>query len=104
MEVPEISVDALDESQGDFALIDVRNPDEYEEAHVPGVTLIPLPELLGRLDEVPADRRVYVICRSGIRSEKAARHMIERGIDATNVTGGMLAWIDAGKAVEAGSG
>ncbi|MBV6507303.1 MAG: Sulfurtransferase [Acidimicrobiales bacterium] len=104
MEVPEIGVEEVGGTGDDFTVIDVRNPDEYVEAHVPGVTLIPLSELADRIAEVPTDRRVYVICRSGLRSETAARYMIEHGIDATNVAGGMLAWIDAGKAVEAGPG
>jgi rhodanese-related sulfurtransferase len=57
----------------------------------------------GRIGEIPADRPVYVICRSGGRSAKAVEHLRSQGIDAVNVTGGTLAWIEAGNAVETGA-
>lgn len=103
MTVPEISVDQLDDARttGAFVL-DVRNPDEHAEARVPGVTLIPLPELEARVDEVPGDVTVYVICRSGARSARAVELLRGRGVDAVNVGGGTLAWIDSGRGVDSG--
>lgn len=101
--VPEVSVDILARLHGSVPLIDVRMPDEYEEAHVPGAVLIPLPELADRLGEVPSGDGVYVICRSGGRSFKACELLISKGIDATNVAGGTLAWIEGGHDVATGA-
>jgi rhodanese-related sulfurtransferase len=103
MDVPEIDVDELAERrEAGQVVLDVRNPDEYEEAHVPGVVLIPLGELVERVDEVPTDGPLPVICRSGARSMQAAEYLRAQGIDAVNVVGGTLAWIDAGFPVESG--
>ena len=86
------------------AVLDVRNPDEYDEAHVPDVILIPLGELVERVDEVPAGGTLPVICRSGARSLQAAEWLRGQGIDAVNVAGGTLAWIDAGLPVDSAEG
>ena len=103
MDVPEIDVAQLASLvDGGAFVLDVRNPDEYDEAHVPGVTLIPLPEVPDRSGEVPTDRPVYVICAAGARSRKAAEYLIPLGVDATNVAGGTNAWIEAGNPVSRG--
>ena len=103
MAVPEIDVDmlALRREVGEH-VIDVREVDEYEDEHVPGAILIPLGDLADRVDEVPTDRPVLVICKSGARSRRAAEFLIENGIDASNVAGGTLAWIDSGRDVVEG--
>ena len=77
-------------------LVDVREPHEWAEARVNGATLIPLGSITERVAEVPADRTVYVICRSGGRSDRAAGWLRTQGVDAVNVDGGTLAWIEAG--------
>jgi rhodanese-related sulfurtransferase len=82
-------------------LIDVREDDEFAEAHVPGAHLIPLGEVVERIDEVPDGQTVYVICARGARSAKAVAHYRGQGIDAVNVAGGTLAWIDAGQPTDA---
>lgn len=106
MDVPEIDIDTLADlrAQGAF-LLDVRQPDEYEEAHVPGAVLVPLPELAERIDDVPETNGapLYVICAMGGRSRKAAEHLRAQGIDAINVAGGTQAWIAAGRATTAGN-
>jgi rhodanese-related sulfurtransferase len=104
MDVPEIDVVALAElrSQG-VPVIDVRNPDEYVEGHVPGAVLLPLPDLVERVDEVPDDGKpVYVICAVGSRSARAADYLRGQGVDAVNVVGGTMAWIEAGQPVVSG--
>lgn len=102
MQVPEIDIDELVQRRAEGApLIDVRQPDEYAEAHVPGARLIPLGEVVERVDEVPD--QVYVICRSGSRSAKAVEFLRTKGIDATNVAGGTLAWLSAGHDVATGA-
>jgi rhodanese-related sulfurtransferase len=104
-EVPEIDVKTLaEERAGGAPLIDVRQPDEWEEFRAPGAVLIPLGEVVERVDEVPADGTVYVICRSGPRSAKAVEYLRSVGVDAVNVTGGTLAWRDAGLPIDAGPG
>jgi rhodanese-related sulfurtransferase len=102
VDVPEIDVDELEALGEGIALIDVRQPDEFDEVRVPGAVLLPLGELVERLDEVPTDGPVYVICHSGGRSRKATEGLRSRGIDATNVAGGTQAWVDAGKPTHAG--
>ena len=83
-----------------FAIIDVRTPEEYAEGHVEGAKLIPVDELADRLAEVPKDRQVYVYCRSGKRSARAAALLASQGFDKVeNVLGGILAWQAAGHPV-----
>jgi rhodanese-related sulfurtransferase len=99
----EIDVAALsDELAGGAMLVDVRGLDEWEEARVPGTSLIPLDELSGRWSEVPSDGVVYIICRSGARSASACEFLLTKGVEAVNVTGGTLAWIDAGHPFDSG--
>jgi rhodanese-related sulfurtransferase len=103
MEVPEIDVTELARLRaGGVALIDVRQPDEYTAAHVPGATLVPLAMVPDNLDRVPTDGPVYVICAKGSRSLKAAEFYRGQGIDAVNVAGGTTAWLDAGQPVSTG--
>jgi len=103
--VPEVDVAELARVRAErAALIDVRQPDEWEEFRAPGAVLIPLGEVPERVDEVPGEGTVYVICRSGARSAKAVEFLRAQGIDAVNVAGGTLAWRDAGHPVESGSG
>lgn len=83
-------------------LIDVREPDEFSEARAPGASLIPLQSLPSRMGEVPGDQTVYVICKSGGRSAKAVEFLRANGIDAINVAGGTLAWLEAGFPHESG--
>lgn len=82
-------------------IVDVREPWEYAEGHVPGAILIPLGQLAARVDELPGEEPIYVICRSGNRSVTASTLLIEAGKrDVRNVAGGMLAWQAAGYAVD----
>ena len=84
------------------AVLDVRNPDEYEAGHVPGATLIPLGDLGARQDEIPDGDPVYVICAVGGRSLAAARAMTQAGYRAVSVAGGTKAWIEQGRPVVTG--
>jgi rhodanese-related sulfurtransferase len=101
--VPEIDVDELAARlEGGSALIDVRETDEYVDAHVPGAVLLPLSDLANRLDEVPSGEPVLLICKSGARSMRAAEALASRGHDVTNVAGGTQAWIASGRTVATG--
>jgi rhodanese-related sulfurtransferase len=78
-------------------ILDVRQPEEWNEAHVPGATLIPLDQLEARLNEVPKDKEVVVICRSGNRSKPGRDALKAAGFTlVTSVTGGLNEWKAAG--------
>lgn len=103
MSVPEIEVHELAGLHGSGAIVvDVRNPDEYERARVPGARLIPLPEVPQRVDELARTEKVYVICASGHRSARAVEFLNGQGLDTVNVRGGTKAWVEAGHPVESG--
>ena len=73
-------------------ILDVRNPPELAVESVPGAVNIPLPELRARLGELPRDREILVICRSGQRAYYAARILLQNGFNAQVVAGGMLSY------------
>jgi rhodanese-related sulfurtransferase len=78
-------------------ILDVRTPQEYDEFHIPGVPLIPLNELPDRLNEVPRDQEVVIVCRSGNRSATARDILFSAGFEnVTSMGGGMLQWQAAG--------
>jgi rhodanese-related sulfurtransferase len=83
-------------------VLDVRNPDEYQAGHVPGATLIPLPQLAARQDEIPEGDPIYVICATGGRSLTAARAMVQAGYRAVSVAGGTKGWIAQGHPFDLG--
>ena len=78
-------------------VIDVRTLAEFRTGHISGAHLIPLSELARRLDEIPKDRPVVTVCRSGSRSQIAAKQLIKKGYDVCNLVGGMVRW--SGKTV-----
>ncbi len=77
-------------------IVDVRQPVETRAGSVPGAVLIPLTEFGRRLGELPRDRPILTICRSGHRSPLAARQLRQAGYDVTDVDGGTMAWERAG--------
>ncbi|MFP5251765.1 MAG: rhodanese-like domain-containing protein [Actinomycetes bacterium] len=100
----EITIDELvtEMAAGPVPLIDVRELDEYTAAHVPGARLVPLGTVPEAVDELPRDERVFVICHSGARSQRAADFLLTRGIDAVSVAGGTSAWVQRGHDYESG--
>ncbi|MGE5221326.1 MAG: rhodanese-like domain-containing protein [Omnitrophica WOR_2 bacterium] len=84
-------------------LLDVRQPEEYRQAHISGAKLIPLGELSRRMKELPAKREIICVCRSGNRSTTAARKLIAAGYEVSNLKGGMLNWSRQGLPVQKGS-
>lgn len=84
-------------------LLDVREPSEWNEAHVDGAVLIPLGELSARVSEIPTDQDVLVICRSGNRSGQARDILRAAGLPrTTSINGGINAWMSAGLPVVTG--
>jgi rhodanese-related sulfurtransferase len=97
MTVPEMSADEAAEEVVDGALLlDVRNDDEWIAGHAPEAVLMPMATVPQRLDELPRDRAIVVICRSGQRSEAVTEFLVARGYEAVNVFGGMHAWAASG--------
>ncbi len=85
---------------GDF-LLDVRTQEEWDDYHIPGTTLIPLEELSSRLDEVPRDQNIIVVCRTGDRSQVGRNTLLDAGFTAvTSMEGGVSNWKDAGYPIE----
>jgi adenylyltransferase/sulfurtransferase len=87
----------LESSADDFLLIDVRNPNEYEIAKIPGAVLIPLPDIeqgsgVEKVKEMLNGHRLIAHCKMGGRSAKALSILKEVGIEGTNVKGGIRAW------------
>ena len=81
--------------ESDFALIDVRQPEEYEAAHIPGGLLFPLSDFEEALDALPEDKELIVYCRSGNRSRVASTFIVQSGKfhhSVYNMAGGILAW------------
>jgi len=97
----------LDEREPEsFALLDVRQPEEYGQEHIPGAKLVPLGELPDRIGELDRKMTTIVYCRSGARAGSATGLMMNAGFDDVwNMTGGMLAWqgLKASGAPEAGA-
>ena len=76
-----------------ITFVDVREPDEYDEGHIPGVPLLPMGEIPDHIDRMDKDKTHVFICRSGGRSQKVARYVNEQGLErAINFDGGMLSW------------
>ncbi|MEM8637581.1 MAG: molybdopterin-synthase adenylyltransferase MoeB [Cyanobacteria bacterium P01_G01_bin.54] len=87
----------LDSDAKDYVLIDVRNPNEYEIAQIPGSVLIPLPDIqdgsgVEKVKDVLNGHRLIAHCKMGGRSAKALGILQEHGIEGTNVVGGITAW------------
>jgi rhodanese-related sulfurtransferase len=100
----EVDLDAFSEAHASGApVLDVRNPDEYETAHVAGAVLIPLPELAARQEEIPDGDPLYVICAVGGRSLTAAKALLDAGYRAVSVAGGTNGWIERGWPVVSGA-
>jgi hydroxyacylglutathione hydrolase len=101
--IREIDIDALEARTSDAVVLDVREPEEYAHGHVPGAVSLPQADLASRLDEVPRDRPVMLICQRGMRSYRAAQFLVQMGIDqVASVKGGTGAWRAAGKGLAMG--
>jgi len=90
-------------ADGGIAVIDVREPHEYNAGHVPGATLIPVNSVWNRRDELPKDKKLLFVCAVGQRSALAAEMAAAAGLPADrlyNLDGGTDAWRKAGEPVE----
>lgn len=85
-------------------LLDVREAGEWRAGHAPKARHIPLSSLAARVGELPTDRTLVTVCRSGARSARAAALLSRQGRQACNLAGGMRAWSAAGLPVVAQGG
>lgn len=99
---PEISVtDAYTLYQDGAYVLDVRTVEEWDEFHAPNTTLIPLDELAARFNEVPRDREIVVVCRSGNRSQQGRDILLNAGFEnVTSMMGGLNEWRALGYPIE----
>ena len=96
-QIPEVDVaEARRRLEAGAALLDVREAHEWATGHAATAQWIPMGELAARRGEVPTDREVVVICRSGARSAKVTQALVEAGHRASNLAGGMQAWAAEG--------
>jgi rhodanese-related sulfurtransferase len=97
----EISVDeAYQMYQSGAFVVDVRTQKEWDEYHAPNTMLIPLDQLPNRLSEVPKDREILVVCRSGNRSQEGRDILLSAGYNATSMAGGLKEWFAKGYPIE----
>lgn len=96
-QIPTVAIQGVpDPLPEGLAVLDVREPDEWKHGHVEGAVHIPLMDLPQRLDEVPRDQTL-VVCKLGGRSAQAVGYLVQQGVDAVNLDGGMLEWEAAGR-------
>jgi len=98
-----VSVDEAHQmyEDGTFVL-DVRTQEEWNDYHAPNTTLIPLDELPSRVNELPKDQPIVVVCRSGNRSQSGRDILLQAGFNATSMAGGLNAWRESGYQVVSG--
>lgn len=94
----EVSVsEALAKRDSGAFILDVRQPEEWNEAHIPDSTLIPLDQLPNRINELPKDQEIVVVCRSGNRSAQGRDILLEAGFTrVTSMADGLNRWKTAG--------
>lgn len=94
----EISVnEAAAKREAGAFILDVREQEEWNAGHIPGATLIPLGTLSERLSEIPKDKEIVVVCRSGNRSAQGRDILLRNGFEmVTSMAGGMNQWAKAG--------
>ena len=97
----EVNVDeAYQMYQDGVFVLDVRTQEEWDEYHAPNTTLIPLDQLPARLSELPKDREILVVCRSGNRSQQGRDILLNAGFTATSMAGGLSEWYAKGYPIE----
>ncbi|MER6995417.1 rhodanese-like domain-containing protein [Streptomyces sp. NPDC000410] len=98
--LPSVDAEAV---PADGLVLDVREDDEWEAGHAEGALHIPMSAFVARFGEVTEavaeGRRAHVMCRVGGRSAQVTQYLVQQGIDAVNIDGGMQAWEAAGRPV-----
>ena len=100
VELPLLDVDELRAHMDVLEVLDVREPFEFRHGHIPGARLLPSGEAWSRLEEVPPDRAIAVVCGDQTRSAAVASMLQRAGRDVRLVMGGMVDWLERGYPVE----
>ena len=96
-QIPTVTVQGVPEPLPEgVVVLDVREPVEWEHGHIEGAVHIPLMQLPERFGELP-DGQALVVCKIGGRSAQAVGYLVQQGIDAVNLEGGLVAWASAGR-------
>ena len=96
-----MTTEELADANGAY-ILDVRRHEEWVEKRIPGVHLIPLDQLGDRIEEIPDNERIWVVCAVGARSMKAAEALNRAGYEAVSVAGGTNKWVEEGRPFESG--
>jgi len=75
-----------------LAIVDVRELDEWQSGHIPGIKHIPLSEFVERVGEIDNKQETIIVCRSGGRSGRACEYLAQFGYNVVNMLGGMESW------------
>jgi rhodanese-related sulfurtransferase len=98
--VPQADIAALPQTFDEsVVLLDVREDDEWQRGHAPGALHIPMGQITARTGEIDPAAALYVVCGVGGRSQRVAQYLAQNGYAPINVSGGMVAWADAGRPV-----
>lgn len=92
------------ERRDQLVFLDVREDDEWSAGHIEGSLHVPMGELSARQDEIPQDRPIAVVCRSGNRSAAVTEALVRAGYDAENLVGGVAEWKGVGLGLVADDG
>ncbi len=102
--VPTVAISGVPDPLPDgLAVVDVREPVEWQYGHIEGSIHIPMSELTSRLDEVP-EGQTLVVCKVGARSARVVMWLSQQGRDVVNLDGGLLEWEAAGRALVSDTG
>ncbi len=82
-----------------LTVLDVREPIEWQHGRIDGAVHVPMGEVPGRLDELPQDTQLLVVCKVGGRSAQVTAWLQQQGYDAVNLSGGMLEWVASGRPI-----
>lgn len=103
--VPHVAVgDVPSPLPDEFLVVDVREQDEWTAGHIAEAVHIPLMQVPQRVDDIPSDRPILVVCKVGARSAQAAGFLQTQGRDVVNLAGGMIAWEASGRPMVADGG
>jgi rhodanese-related sulfurtransferase len=96
--VPSVAVDQLPTPLPEgLTVLDVREQVEWQHGHLAGSLHVPMSELAGRLAEVPTEGQLLVVCKVGGRSARVVQYLVQQGVDAVNLDGGLVEWEAAGR-------
>jgi rhodanese-related sulfurtransferase len=105
MQIPSVAVSGVPQPLPEgVSVLDVREPAEWHHGHIDGALHIPLSDVPQRLADLPTEGQLLVVCKVGGRSAQAVGYLVQNGVDAVNLEGGMIEWQAAGRPMTSESG